>query len=195
MLFRSRSEVRLPGELFTRIEGRDRERVGGSPLRMQPYITYGKGQTLDWKWRDSGPLAVALNRLSHKDGTLLFEMEDGTWAIGTPHGISVRDGVMQAMFLTVTVWDLRSSEGGVLQSKPRLMNIPLEDVADRVFRTPVLSEDFAREPGAEYFITNYDEALVPITILGIERAFAWVCLTKDLKPAGDSITIMKIFRQ
>ena len=25
---------------------------------------------------------------------------------------------------------------------------------------------------------------MPITILGIERAFAWVCLTKDLREAG-----------
>lgn len=176
----AKAEYKVPGVLYTRLDGQDREKIGGKPPRMQPLITWGKDESFEFKWREALPLAIALERLAVKDGTLIFEMEDGTWTTGMASGITVRDDRRESLYLTVTVWDLKAEANGTLRSVPRDMNIPLEDVADRVFRTPKLTAEAARDKDAQYFLASDDERLLPVTVLGIQDVFAWVCATTDL---------------
>ncbi len=174
----------VSGTLFTRINSKDREKIGGPPLRMKPLITFGSDSQWDWGWRESDSLAIALDRLRQNQGALLFETEDGTWSLGKPLGIRVREGFRESIFLSVEIRELLPPpqlQGG---TRTRVMNIPIEDVSDRVFRTSSVLAAALSADEAGYFLSGSDDGVFPVSVLGFERDSVWVCSSADLKNSG-----------
>ncbi len=171
----------LPGVLYTRINSIERERLGAPPLRIMPLVKYGQKEQLSLDWVDGDSIAIAWDRMRSKNGILSFETADGTWALGAPVGIRVKEGEPHRIYLSVRHLELVDTLGGTGIAKSRILDIELEDVSNRVWSVPRHMTAATALGQSPYFLSADGEALLPVTILGFENNSAWVCSSHELE--------------
>lgn len=185
------------GTFYTNVDPMERGRLKGRKIYLRPSVGFESAlnrEPLELPGMDGETIAIAVSRARRGVKNTVFETEEGGWARVKPEGFQlIITPNRTALYLTVTVLELRKAERGVGTTSERSMRIPLEDISDRVFEAADHFQSDTPWEDDRYYLPTEDEKLIPIKIVGHTNTNVWVVLTSEFTdPKATRMHVLRV---